>query len=204
MVVRLLPLGTNDGIPRPISEHYFPNRAVGRVGVGDDGSCFFHSIAHLLNECNYRCADGQKKIKIGRSFRQRLCRALTPEGWRGFWNRMDVPADQVPTVAEIRRRMKRREQWADIYMISWVMDYLNICLYFFDTTTQKVYCGVRQGEHPKVGFILWLNHSHFEPMYEAMDGNDRYVFSKDDPTALGVERQYAKDGCGVYTIRHMI
>lgn len=56
--------------------------------------------------------------------------------------------------------------WADVYMILYVMDVLDINIWFIDDTNHSTYCGIQGHNIQKqpTMFILWTDHSHFQPI----------------------------------------
>lgn len=206
-----LPQGEQGPIPQAIQRRYF-DKLVHREGVGDDGSCFFHSLACLLNFSNYSSQTTNNRVRLGHNLRKLLRAKITPVTWFDFWKRSGIHADVVPDVRTIRNRMKKVTEWADVYMISWIMDHLNLSLYFFDTTNNRVYCGIRRADKSRLsggsetgtGFILWLNHAHFEPIGMPSDGRLRFLFPQDHPTVLQVDKSYKDEGCADVTLKHII
>lgn len=201
--------GEIGAVPRAIVRRYFPRGTWRREGVGDDGSCFFHSLARILNFSDYVNHHPRNRNRLGHNLRRLLREKVTSKSWFDFWKRMRVPAHRVPTCFEIRERMRKPSQWADVYMISWIMDYLGLSLYFFDTANDRVYCGVRNRACPgpddcDAGFILWIDHSHFEPIGRCGEPGDassgvpsEYLLRPDDPHVSHVERVYEQaDRCG--------
>ena len=58
-------------------------------------------------------------------------------------------------------------------MIRYVSDVLKMNIVFIDTSTGKIYCGVRGKMHEPLVIILWLNHSHFEPLVKLREYNKK-------------------------------
>ena len=62
--------------------------------------------------------------------------------------------------------LENTKTWADVYMILYVMDVLDLNIWFIDDTNHSTYCGI-QGHsvqtQPTI-FILWTDHSHFQPI----------------------------------------
>ena len=210
-MARNLAPGRRAPLPASIRDRYFPPGGGKwiREGVGDDGSCFFHSLARILNFCNYDGETARNRIRLGHNLRRLLRSKVTPETWVDFWRRSGVKAKTVPSAADIRKRMKNPTQWADVYMISWIMDHLDLSLYFFDTTNGRVYCGVRNAacgaaaDRCDAGLILWLNHAHFEPIgtYPRRGAKPTFKFAGDDPVVDYVDRRYERDGCARLSLR---
>lgn len=211
-LVPSLDIGQHGDVPGVILRRYFKG-AHGwiREGVGDDGSCFFHTLARIINFDDYNNRSKTNKVRLGHNLRKILMHKITPETWISFWSKMNIPSSSVPSAGSVIERMSNTREWADIYMISWIMDHLNISLYFFDSTTDKVYCGARKTNHNEetmVGFVLWLNHSHFEPIMLRLsnDLKDK-ILSKFKPTsdhARHINNQYDNDRCHSIRLRDIL
>jgi hypothetical protein len=138
------------------------------VGVPGDGSCFFHSVCAALNHLDYNQKSAAEKGVIGRSFRCTFNKNLTPAKWASFLKRHDPqkrhPQYHAASLAELRTWFCDGKRWADELMIKYVSEELKLDIMFVDASKGSVYCGVRgRDEHPVI-VVLWLDHSHFEPM----------------------------------------
>ncbi len=223
MVVRNLPVGKVAAMPG-IKKRYFSrvNLDVVRAGALDDGSCFYHTLFMLLANGKGVLGGGRvapplkhdpankiinaKKRVAGRQLRAYLERGLTEAAWRKFWQRKvgNNPAAlaKVPSAAKVKEKMRKTRQWADVYVIAYVMDKLNMNIMFFDMTTGKVYCGVENFDKSdptrKNGFVAWVGRSHFEPV-AFVDPRDpesfQTVFPNNHPLVTHLIHKYVAEEC---------
>ena len=152
-----------------LSSYGKPDHVLYRCGVPGDGSCFFHSICASLDVGRWNTRRWTSRTQIGLTFR-RLCREMmnAPEFEKDWVKSFATP----PSVANIMAKMEKPSEWADIWIISWVMWRFKIgCIFFDGTSGGKIYCGV-EGDPHAITFVMiqWVNRSHFEPIF-LHDGN---------------------------------
>ena len=158
----------------------------------DDGSCFYHSLAQIVNfqGCFFE-AQGDRR-RAGLELRRRLvARVGSQEDWEAYWSKQHgVRSTSVPSAKEVKARLRDSKVWADPYTILFATHQLELNPLFVDFTTKKPYCGVTldsrtahdmsqaplnggknlpaQLDLPKcqnrLCLIAWKGHTHFEPM----------------------------------------
>ena len=140
-----------------------------RLGVHGDGTCFFHSLCAALNMENYLFADTATQQQIGHRYRNRFTAHITPEKWSQF--QRDNGVTGGVSVEQLKEQFRDDTRWADETMIKLVSDVMELNILFIDTDNQKLYCGVRGEKDEPLIVILWVNHSHFEPMLRVLDAD---------------------------------
>ena len=188
-VEKLVPLGTGRVTLLPVEYHdaYFKNlvrtstptprlRVVssasasaaspllfGRRGVHGDGSCFFHSLCCAKNTNNYLSRTPQEQQQIGHKFRCKFIQHVTPERWAQFLKSQRVRT--TTSFETLKKQFCTNNHWADELMIKLVSDVLHLNLIFMNGETRRTYCGVHGVRNEPMILILWLKHSHFEPVF---------------------------------------
>ena len=146
------------------------------MGTLGDGTCLFHSMCAALDVRGYNAASISRRAEIGAQFRCAFTHTLTKERWRAFLAKQDrVPPEyKRADLATVRGWFCDAARWADEIMIRYVNDYCGADVMFIDATTSKLFCGV-QGAEPTqpVIMILWLDHSHFEPVMLIQEHNKK-------------------------------
>jgi hypothetical protein len=170
-----------------------------RYGVHDDGSCFFHTVCAALNLSSYRSKSPERQERIGRQFRRLLRKEVSQQNWDRVWEERRVSnRSNLPSLAKIKEMLGNYKTWADVYMIVYCMDRLNLNMLFFDASSDQLYCGVRglKSTNQDTVFVLWVNHAHFEPICR-LDGSDQYTFkySKNDPDSQRLMKMYHGELC---------
>jgi len=166
-----LPVGAIRALPASWQATYGGTTPEGGVlahmGTLGDGTCLFHSMCAALNVKGYNTASTARRAAIGAQFRAAFTHTLTEPRWRAFLAKQShVPPEyESASVATVRSWFRDAARWADEIMIKYVNDYCGADVMFIDATTSKLYCGVRGAEPTQpVIMILWLDHSHFEPV----------------------------------------
>jgi hypothetical protein len=139
----------------------------GRLGVHGDGTCFFHSLCAALNEERYLYRDSPTQQDIGHRFRSKFTQNITPERWDTF--KRENKVQNAVTIDKLVTQFHDDQHWADETMIKLVSDVLELNILFIDMDKSKMYCGVRGEKDEPLIVILWVNHSHFEPMFRILD-----------------------------------
>lgn len=139
----------------------------GRLGVHGDGTCFFHSLCAALNIDDYLHRGHREQQQIGHDYRCDFTKYVTQERWDKFKRKRDVQ-DSL-SLEEVKEHFCNNKHWADETMIKFVSDTLKLNIIFIDTNKYKVYCGVRGHKHEPLVVVLWLDHSHFEPMFRILN-----------------------------------
>ena len=136
---------------------------VARQGVHGDGSCFFHSLCSALNTDGYLTQDAARKKQIGTSFRCAFVKQVTRARWESFLAKKRVKTSI--SFEKLQAYFCNNRHWADEIMIRLVSDVLNLNLVFLNVETHKLYCGVHGLLSQPLILILWVRHSHFEPVF---------------------------------------
>lgn len=201
-------------LPKALDAKYFayggrPDHITYRREFAEaDGSCLFFSLARILNKNDFSNESVSNQIRIGHNLRRTLQRTVRPETWFPFWRSKGVDLDRVPSVRDIRSKMRDTKVWADVWIIRWCMEHLNLNLYFFDMDVNNVYCGVENSNGGKnhTGAIAWVRRSHFEPVVEHNNrtGETTALFTPDHPLPTHVLKVYEGDGCARLGIRHRV
>jgi hypothetical protein len=153
-----------------------------RVGVGDDGSCFYHSIACIMNHSfkgvPYHDTKKEDKLCVGHNLRHLLERGLTPKLWEEICACHGVE-DSAPSFADVQKRLQGTKTWANYWTILATCHLLRLNLIFYDMMAGgHPYCGAthtgtaemkhRDPTLPdmgwRVGCICWIQRCHFEPL----------------------------------------
>lgn len=135
----------------------------GRRGVHGDGSCFFHSLCCAKNTNNYLSRTPREQQQIGHKFRCRFIQHVTPERWAQFLRSHKLKT--TVSFETLRKQFCNNNHWADELMIKLVSDVLHLNLIFMNGETRRTYCGVHGLRNEPMILILWLKHSHFEPVF---------------------------------------
>ena len=187
-------------IPKAMQTKVFTNQ-YHRYGVHDDGSCFFHTICAALNLSNYRTKDLQARMRIGRQFRRVIHREISQQDWDQVWKNRKVNRSEsnIPSLNTIKTMLGNHKTWADVYMILYTMDKMNLNMLFFDASRDQVYCGVRgmnSGQQDTV-LVMWVNHAHFEPIYRKSkkEGHDVFVYPTTDSDITRLMKLYHSEMC---------
>jgi hypothetical protein len=139
---------------------------IARMGVHGDGSCAYHSICAALNMEGYVKECDKRQKEIAYKFRCSFREGLSVEKIRQL---MQKSKSKSPIkLAAIEEALCNPKTWADETAIRIVGDSLGVNMIFVDTLRSKAYCGVH---HEKAlthlvptMVILWVGHSHFEPI----------------------------------------
>ena len=171
-----------------------------RIGVHEDGSCWFHAICAALNTDNYHRKTDAERQRIGHDMRRLIIRLCTDEYWDRYWKGKNLPAavlKRVPAAATVREKLKNTRTWSDVYMILFTCAVLRLNALFTDSKTNSFYCGV-SGDCPSLQcddfknvFIMWVAHSHFEPIVQHLsDGKCRSLFDHDTAAVRNATATY--------------
>ena len=156
----------------------------GRFGVGDDGSCFYHSIAAIVNYQGYHSQPRSQKIKIGRRLRQDVRACLSEEVWNAIVSEHGIQ-QHAPPFQKLQSEMLGFKTWANFWTILFTFHMLRLNVVFYDMSRGgQPYCGVtnvvpqkkrdprslapQAAKLPNMNWstcgICWIQHTHFEPI----------------------------------------
>ena len=139
----------------------------GRMGVHGDGTCFFHSLCAALNYKNYLSQPARVQQQLGHEYRSQFRQHVTPERWSKFVNKFNIGGGL--SVDTVKKHFHDNKHWADETMIKFVSHVLKMNIIFIDTYKNKIYCGVRGHKDEPLVIILWVQHSHFEPVMRILN-----------------------------------
>lgn len=145
-----------------------------RYGVHGDGSCAYHSVCTALNIDDYVHQSDEQQKQIAYKFRCSFADKLTQEELRRIVKKSR--SRSPPKLQEVQEALCDPKIWAEETTIRYMADTLGMNLIFLDMTKNHVYCGVHHDDAVKNGvetlpptmIILWVNHSHFEPLAQIM------------------------------------
>lgn len=157
-------------LPDAVMTKYFPAVAPGRMCRGyshDDGTCLFHALhICMLPEHKLRrmTRDGgwHPDPSKGHALRKRVADTVNKHDWNSFWSGRGVK--WYPTARSIKKRFAKPSVWSDVWMIVWAGRVLKHNIYFFDSSTKDLYCGLDADPALPSLFVWWQSHSHFEPI----------------------------------------
>ena len=193
--VNILHLGVFEKVPEAVQKKFGDALPLFRRGVHSDGSCWFHSVAAALNTNNYHKKSKKEQQKIGHNLRRMILRLLTDEYWGNYWKQKNLPPQvmkRIPSAEEIRQKLANNREWSDVYMILFTLSTLRINALFTDSQNNKFYCGV-SGDCPSMHckdkdwkniFIMWLQHSHFEPIFQKLSQREYLILFDNDSAAV--------------------
>lgn len=175
-----------------------------RRGVGEDGSCYYHTLAVISNFMNYNKKSNSEKIIIGRNLRRLLQKSLD-KNWNRFWKSRNLQ-QYAPHVDKIRAKMQNYRIWADLWACYYSFNMLRCNVIFYDMDRGCLpYCGVTTKNSEKhlftridckdlpsldngLALIAWVKHSHFEPIgfwkHSPFAGGDRNIMNQPKPHEL--------------------
>lgn len=206
-VLSNLPPGARSPLPAAVSSGYFDNsKQYHRYGVHDDGSCFFHTICAAKNIGGYRSKGLEERMRIGRQFRRHVRMKISQQNWDAIWKRRGVTKDgkRLPEVSTIKEMLGNHTTWADVYIILYVMDKMNLNMVFFDMSSDAIYCGVRglATEKQSSMLVAWVNRAHFEPIFRASSAReqkqgtvDLFLYPSSDPFVRSLMSRYHSELC---------
>ena len=195
--------GAHHSLSNALVSNYFDNNdQFKRYGVHEDGSCFFHTICAAKNINDYRNRTHEERAKIGRQFRKKIRKRVSKQNWDSIWKRRGVTQSKgrLPEVETIKHMLGNHTTWADVYIILYVMDKININMLFFDLSSDSIYCGVRGLEAGNQDSILvaWVNRAHFEPIFrkhETDSDMDMFLYPSTDPFVKRIMARYDSELC---------
>lgn len=160
---------------QPLTLDLLPTGNWCHQGVWDDGSCFFHSLACIIDYEGYHAMSKKQKKSAGHNLRKAIRECLTAGSWAAVLaeHKMNGPPYEV-----VAKQLDNIKTWADYWMILFTFHMLQLNVIFYDLSKGgKPYCGVTHvrpsknlscGQLPSFGWklcgIIWIKHCHFEPI----------------------------------------
>lgn len=189
-----------------------------RRGVWDDGSCFYHSLACVVNYQPeglppYHEASRDTKKTIGRKLREDVRRSLSEKVWVSICRSYGLEG-VAPNYTKLCDELRGHKTWANYWTILLTFHMLHLNVVFYDMAKGgKPYCGVTnvspEKEDPRllsscasklpdmnwrVCCILWLSHSHFEPIGFETDAGVQFHFAPGEGIGKSVIERYLEAG----------
>jgi len=177
------------------------NWALVRYGEHDEGSCFFHTLAEVLNyQDKFTKPTSHKAVHSGRDLRQAIMNSVTKsDEYYSFWEGKGLKMSEVPSPDTLRKKLSNVSVWAELFMCVWAFHRANINIIFYDMEMQGApYCGVSvdtdkckkcvdnwdhhfhiPNGHGRLAMIAWIKHSHFEPIFLHCKSNCKSVKEDD-------------------------
>ena len=170
-------------------------------GVHGEGNCFYDSLAAALDVQDYHAQSIAERKAIGKSLREKIERFLKHEdrerGWVRFWDRQGLSKNaraSVPTYHEAMGEIENYQTWAEVYLIVYTLQKMNLNHVFIDSTNNQIYCGVVKFDKDKdLVIILWRDHQHFEPI--GLKSSNQFLFSHTDPVTQSIQRVWNASTC---------
>ena len=138
-----------------------------RYGVNGEGTCFWHSVCAAINYKGYLKKTASQQRKLGQQFRCDFANNIDVEDWNQFMNKRNI-SSRVRRIAKTKKQLDKQfctfDKWADESHIRWTGKELGLNIIFIDEMKNKIYCGVNGKRSDPMVVILWIRHSHFEPM----------------------------------------
>ena len=184
-------------VPSDVTERLFGPLRKWQLRVlksGSDGSCFFHTLAQILNHDDAFVQRNESlKLASGLDLRKRLHDHLdqtSDADWTAFWDSQGIPASAAPTRVVMKERLSQPAVWADQWAIVWAMKSLKTNPVFIDMSFGgSPYCGIsddprrrtpsslRGGSAPSLPsgnwrscLIGWYDRAHFQPLVLCREG----------------------------------
>jgi hypothetical protein len=199
------PLGEYVHISNAIKKFFPKNASMRRIGVDDDGSCYYHSLAAILNFENWHHTPLEKRIDLGHQLRLMLRGGVTKRTWLNYWNGKGVSTSRVPNMSRVVEQMSSYTTWADVYAIMFTQHILGTNLIVIDLSLGEIYCGTHNPQKMNQTMIIcWINHSHFEPIVQLTPDGVIGKFSKNDPVLKFLLERYNEQGCPRYSLHDIL
>lgn len=168
---------------------------LGRVGVHDDGNCWYYTMSALHNYHGaFESTSVQGQIQSGRDFRQAIREHMQRGGsakWLKFWRARGVPVEVVPSLDSMQEKLANHRTWAELFACVYTFAVTNTNVIFFDMESGgKPYCGVtvdpacvqclQKNEslpdgHRGLALVAWVSRVHFEPIMLYRDGSAEFA-----------------------------
>ena len=200
------PLGTFAELPPGIRSFFPDGHNMVRVGVDDDGSCFYHTLVAGLNINNWHSMILKERYHHGLNLRKKIAEYLSETTWRKYWAGKGVSAKAVPSVEKMKKDLNNYRTWADVYAIMYVAHVLGLNVLVFDFVSEQIYCGTHNEDNTNnTLFIAWIEHSHFEPILEITKENNVFgSFDKKSPVLGFVMNKYKEQGCPAVSLQQIL
>lgn len=155
-------------IPGKLLKHEF--EGFYRAFTIGDGSCFFHSLAHILNLDDYDTRNWREKQRIGHELRRNVVQPPAYRDWlreRGF----DPSIPGIPTYEEA----VDPKRFANECIINFTASRLGVSLVLVRNRNEAYVR--RSSPSSPLAILAWVNDAHFEPILRVrpQEGSTVYV-----------------------------
>ena len=155
-----------------------------RVGTPADGSCFFHAVYMALSP-EYREMTQEEKVAHISREREHIAEGLTLTSLKSLgkgvvWELVCALSPEEMTDEERLEgfRDKVRTDWVDEFLWELLQDTYRVN--FIVIQEHRLY--KREEKYPDNVFLLWVDHSHYEPLaYRINEGQMAYVVNAQHP-----------------------
>lgn len=158
--------GDMEPLPAEMARRLFPHfdpKNVVRMGTHGDGSCFFHSLASIVNYKGYLEKSSEDRLGLGREFRCAFQGAMSPKVWNDIVD--TTPHNIKRPFHDVKRGFCMPHEWADESMIKYTSATTGLNILFIDARTHDFYCMVNGNESEQDSVVvLWIDREHFEPV----------------------------------------
>ncbi len=152
------------------SKKYFGSELrLGKMGVHGDGSCYYHTVCLAMNLEDYVHQNTANQKDIAYRYRCGLAKKLDEKTLKRI-----LKKDKSPTRDEIKKELCNPRTWANETAIRLFADTTGINVIFIDLQKDELYCGIHNDDAftrdiPDTIVVLWVTHSHFEPLVQLLD-----------------------------------
>lgn len=159
-----------------VSKKWFKSSMrLARIGVHGDGSCFYHSVCLAMNLEKYASQSDSIQKDIAYRLRCSLADKLDATMLKTILKKTNGKSPK--TKEDFRKSLCNPKIWADESAIRLFGETMDLNIIFLDMSKGELYCGVHHEDAltkdlPDTLVVLWVNHSHFEPLAEILDSND--------------------------------
>ena len=145
-----------------------------RVGVHGDGSCFYHSVCFATNREDYVHQSDAMQKDIAYRYRCSMADELDAVEMKKIVKR--TTSKSPKTRKELREELCNPRVWADETAIRLFSKASGLNVIFLDMSKAELFCGVHHEDAltdtPDTMVVLWITHSHFEPLAEIVSAGD--------------------------------
>lgn len=160
-----------------VSQKWFgdSDMRLARVGVHGDGSCFYHSVCFATNREDYVHQSEAMQKDIAYRYRCSMADELDAVEMKKIIKRTTTKSPK--SKKELRDELCNPRVWADETAIRLFSKASGLNVIFLDMSKAELYCGVHHDDAlstdiPDTLVVLWITHSHFEPLAEIVSVGD--------------------------------
>lgn len=133
-------------------------KRIKRVGVHDEGTCFFHSFLYIHSD-EYRNMNKNQRGKYGRKFRKEMGKELNKN-----FNKLEF-SDFGYDKSELKEFIEDPSEWVGNETWKLVSHVFDVNIIIFRSEEDMIYCG-QENFNKKKPYYLFLNVGdiHYEPI----------------------------------------